>query len=111
MISPKLEFDKISYPREAFLNKNNNILNKSIINYNNFGEKIDKSDERHKMRIFNDEDDEINNTKDNKNLLNNTVTNTIKLEKNPTIIEIERINDIILPVLPETTNFNNIKRF
>lgn len=111
MISPKLAFDKISYPREAFLDKNNNILNKSNIHFNNFGEKIDKSDERHKMRIFNDEDDEMNNTKDNKNLLNSSAFNTIKLEKNPTIIEIERINEVILPVLPETTNFNNIKRF
>ena len=110
MVSPKLAFDKISYPREAFLNKNSNILNKSNINYNNFGEKIDKSDERYKMRIFNDEgDDEMSNNKDNKNLLNITASNTIKLEKNPTIIEIERINDVILPVLPETINFN--KRF
>ena len=62
------------------------------------------------MRIFNDEgDDEMSNNKDNKNLLNITASNTIKLEKNPTIIEIERINDVILPVLPETINFN--KRF
>lgn len=107
MISPKLAFDKISYPRD----KNNNISNKSNINHYNFGEKIDKSDDRYKMRIFNDGDDETNNIKDNKNLLNNTASNTIKLEKNPTMIEIERINDAILPVLPETINFNNIKRF